>query len=132
MPESNAAISERIRETALLEQRQGVESMWFISQVVSGKPETARACYVWARGYTLAIFTSKALGLHIEGSESLAMDIDYIPPTDKIGILLTRDEVRAIEAGPVQKNIRLSPDPEAIPIEPPKIILKKPFGSEEL
>lgn len=89
----------REREKAMLldEQRAGKLNIWFISQVVPGKPETARCCYVRALGFFHAMRTMHALGLYVPGTEAQATDMeDESPPLTSIGVLMTREEYQKL------------------------------------
>lgn len=73
------------------------EGVWFVSQVVPGKPETARACYVIARGPAEANQLVHTFKLYIEGSESFIQEVDYVPDDDDFFKLLTREQVMEAE-----------------------------------
>ena len=80
----------------LADQQYGKESLWFISQA-DGDPKNTRGCYIWARGYTSATVIKNNLGLLVPGSSAEITEVDYLPPAHKIGILLTKEEIAAIE-----------------------------------
>ncbi len=90
-------VIEKFRNGLLKEQREGKEALWFISQVVPGAGrDAARGCYIWARGPHSAHSAAGVVGLRVPDSELMSYPVNYVVPPDKIGVLLTREQVDAI------------------------------------
>lgn len=85
------------------EEAAGKAEIWFISQVVEGKPETARVVYLLAFGPAHCQQMIGLLGLRIPGASSMMSVVDYEPEDEHFGVLLTRQEVRDVEAVAIKK-----------------------------
>lgn len=85
------------------EEAAGKAEIWFISQVVEGKPETARVVYLLTFGPAHCNQMIGQLGLRMPNASVMMSVVDYVPEDEYFGVPLTRQEVRDVEAVAIKK-----------------------------
>lgn len=100
---TNEELLDKHRAMLAEEEAAGKAEIWFISQVVEGKPETARVVYLLTFGPAHCQLMIGQLGLRMPNASMQMSVVDYVPKDEHFGVSLTRQEVRDVEAVAIPK-----------------------------